>query len=201
MGCMRSAASCNKWFYESILRDDRYDEIQGEIDASMLGENRVYFLPYLTGERSPINDPFASGMFIGLTPDTKRADMVLAILEGIAFAIKDSLEALLEEGIKINKSALCGGGARSDVFRKTLAAVLDTELYIPVAEEGPAMGGAMLAMVGCGEYKNVVECAKELVKYKGSVKPDETLVLKYKEKYNKYKKIYPSVKNLYKELY
>ena len=110
MGCMLSAASCNKWFYESILRDDGYDEIQGEIDASMLGENRVYFLPYLTGERSPINDPFASGMFIGLTPDTKRADMALAILEGIAFAIKDSLEALSDEGIEINKSALCGGG-------------------------------------------------------------------------------------------
>ena len=201
MGCMLSAASCNKWFYESILRDDRYDDIQGEIDASMLGENRVYFLPYLTGERSPINDPFASGMFIGLTPDTKRADMVLAILEGIAFAIKDSLEALADEGIKINKSALCGGGARSDVFRKILAAALDVELYIPVAEEGPAMGGAMLAMVGCGEYQSVEECVAEFVKYKESVKPDETLVNKYREKYNKYKKIYPCVKNLYKELY
>ncbi|MCF0228254.1 MAG: xylulokinase, partial [Parasporobacterium sp.] len=158
MGCMLSAASCNKWFCDEILRTKDYQAEQGGITDERLGQNNVYFLPYLMGERSPVNDTDARGIFIGLSMDTQRRDMMQAVLEGVAFAIRDSLEVAKENGIKISSSRLCGGGARSELWKKIFANVLNIELEIPQTEEGPGFGGAMLAMVGCGKYNDVSDC-------------------------------------------
>ena len=200
MGCILSAASCNKWICNEIFNTNDYKSEESRIGSDMLGNNNVFFLPYLMGERSPINDTYASGLFIGLRPDTKRENLYLSVLEGVAFAIRDNLEIVKKLGISIKSSFLCGGGAKSVLWRKILANVLNIELHLPISEEGPGYGAAMLAMVGAGEYKNIDDCCKKLVKTKEIIRPDEKLSALYDKKYCDYKKIYPSVKQLYKEL-
>ena len=198
MGCILSAASCNKWFCDEILNTKNYKSEEEAI--SELGKNEVFFLPYLMGERSPINDTNATGMFIGLRPNTSRADMYQAVLEGVAFAIKDNLEIIKQFGIDVNSSCLCGGGAKSKLWRKILANVLDIELNIPVTEQGPGYGSSILAMVGAGRFENVKAATDKLFEIKETVRPDKELVALYADRYEKYRRIYPAVKELYKEI-
>ena len=197
MGCMLSAASCNKWLLEDILGTSDHAAEQASIAEDKLGENHVFFLPYLMGERSPINDTNARGTFIGMTMDTARADLVQAVLEGVAFAIRDSVEVARSLGIEINKSKICGGGAKSPLWKRIFANVLNCELEIPVSEQGPGMGGAMLSMVACGEYASVQDCCKALCSVASTVKPEPELVVKYEARYQQFKKIYPAVKALF----
>ena len=197
MGCILSAASCNKWFCEEILRTKDYVKMEESVTVDRLGKNEIFFLPYLMGERSPINDTNATGMFIGLRPNTSQVDMYQAVLEGVAFAIKDNLEIIKNFGIDVNESCLCGGGAKSKVWQQILANVLDVKMNIPVTEQGPGYGATMLAMVGVGEIENI-EAVNRFFKVKETVKPDAALVSLYAQKYQKYCKIYPAVKELYK---
>lgn len=200
MGCMLSAASCNKWFCEDILCSSDYSVEQADITDDKLGNNGVFFLPYLMGERSPINDTNARGVFIGLSLDTSRADMTQAVLEGVAFALRDSFEVAKNLGIKITRSKLCGGGAKSELWQKIIANVLGVEIDLPLCEEGPGFGAAMLAMVGCGVYNSVSDCAAALTGVKKTVSPDPAIAQRYEAQYNKFKKIYPSLKGLFEEL-
>ena len=200
MGCMLSAASCNKWFCEDILGTQDYGMVQQAISDEALGRNSVYFLPYLMGERSPINDTDARGLFIGISMDTSRADMMQAVLEGVAFAIRDSFEVARSLGIPIERSMLCGGGAKSPLWRKIMANVLNIPLDIPQTEEGPGYGAAMLAMVGCGEYEDVGACADALVRTTGTIMPEAELAARYEKAYQKFRKIYPAAKDLFREL-
>ena len=195
MGCMLSAASCNKWWMEDIIGTKEYGKEQESVQN--LGENHVFFLPYLMGERSPHNDPDARGAFIGMSMDTKRSDMTLAVLEGVAFAMRDSLEVAKSLGIDIKRTTICGGGAKSLLWRKIMANVLNLEVDIIESEEGPGYGGAILAAVGCGEYDSVEEAAKKLVKVVDTVKPDSELVKKYEKRYKIFRQIYPNLKFLY----
>lgn len=198
MGCMLSAASCNKWFYEEILKTDDYKAEQSSITEDKLGKNRVFFLPYLMGERSPINDTDARGAFIGMSMDTSRVDMVQAVMEGVSFAIRDSFEVAKSLGIDISRSKLCGGGAKAPVWRRIIANVLNISIDIPQTEEGPGYGGAMLAMVGCGEFDSVKACADALVRVTSTIEPEEELAALYENRYNKFKAIYPTAKPLFK---
>ena len=198
MGCILSAASCNKWFCDEILNTKDYKAEEAAI--SELGKNEVFFLPYLMGERSPINDTNATGMFIGLRPNTSRADMYQAVLEGVAYAIKDNLEIIKQFGIDVKSSCLCGGGAKSRIWREILANVLDIELNIPTTEQGPGYGSAMLAMVGAGRFGNVKQATECFFKIKETVSPDKILVGLYADRYEKYRRIYPAVKELYEEI-
>ena len=200
MGCMLSAASCNKWLLEDILKTSDHNAEQASINEEKLGNNHVFFLPYLMGERSPINDTNARGTFIGMTMDTTRADMVQAVLEGVAFAIRDSVEVARSLGIEINRSKICGGGAKSALWKKILAGVLNCTLEVPVSEQGPGMGGAMLAMVACGEYESVSDCCKKIVSVASTVEPDSQLVARYEARYQQFKKIYPALKALFPEI-
>jgi len=200
MGCILSAASCNSWFCGEILKNTDYADEQTDITDDKLGENRVFFLPYLMGERSPLNDTDARGAFIGLSMDTTRADMVQAVLEGVAFALRDCIEVARNIGVNISKSMLCGGGAKSPLWRKILANALDITLEIPASEGGPGYGAAMLAMVGCKEYTTVAECAAKLIRPGEVISPDPIIAAKYNERYDKFKKIYPALKGLFKEL-
>ena len=200
MGCMLSAASCNKWFVSDILGKTDYRAGEDAVTDEMLGENRVFFLPYLMGERSPINDTDARGTFIGMSMDTTRADMVQAVLEGVAFAIRDSVEVARGLGIEISRSKICGGGAKSPLWKRIIANVLNVTLEVPVTEQGPGMGGAMLAMVACGEFASVSEACEKLVRVSSTVEPEPALCEKYQDRYEKFKKIYPSVRTLFKEI-
>ena len=195
MGCMLSAASCNKWWAEEILRTKDFAAEQAPIQK--LGENHVFFLPYLMGERSPHNDPDARGVFFGMSMDTSRADMTQAVLEGVAFALRDSLEVAKSLGIKIERTKICGGGAKSPLWKKMIANILNLKVDVIESEEGPAMGGAMLAAVACGEYASVEEIAEKFVKVTGTVEPDPELVAKYEDRYQKFRQIYPACRPLF----
>ena len=195
MGCMLSAASCNKWWMDEIIGTADYAGEQAKI--TRLGENHVYFLPYLMGERSPHNNPNARGTFIGMTMDTSRADMTQAVLEGVAFALRDSFEVAKSLGIHIERTKICGGGAKSPLWKKIIANVMNIKVDVIESEEGPALGGAMLAAVACGEYATVEEAAAKLVKVIDTVDPDPELAAKYEERYQQFKEIYPACKPLF----
>ena len=195
MGCMLSAASCNKWWMDEILGTKDYATEQAAIEK--LGENHVYFLPYLMGERSPHNNPNARGTFIGMTMDTTRADMTQAVLEGVAFALRDSLEVAKSLGIQVERTKICGGGAKSPLWKKIIANVLNLKVDVIESEEGPGYGGAMLAAVACGEYASVEEIAAKLVKVVDTVEPDPALAEKYEARYQQFKQIYPACKPIY----
>ena len=195
MGCMLSAASCNKWWMEDIIGTDEYAKQQEGIVK--LGENHVYFLPYLMGERSPHNNPNARGTFIGMTMDTTRADMTQAVLEGVAFALRDSFEVAKSLGIQIERTKICGGGAKSPLWKKIIANIMNIKVDVIESEEGPALGGAMLAAVACGEYESVEAAAEKLVKVVDTVEPTPEIAAKYEERYQQFKEIYPACKPLF----
>jgi xylulokinase len=198
MGCMLSAASCNKWWMEDILRTSAYASEQAPVTREKLGRNRVYFLPYLMGERSPHNDPAARGAFIGLSMDSTRADMTQAVLEGVAFGIRDSLDVARSLGIDVRRSKLCGGGAKSPLWKDILANTLNLELDCVACEEGPAFGGAILAAVACGEYGTVREASEQLVKITSTVRPDPETAARYEERYRYYRRLYPTLMPLFR---
>jgi xylulokinase len=195
MGCMLSAASCNKWWMDDIIGTKDYSTEQASI--TKLGENHVYFLPYLMGERSPHNNPNARGTFIGMTMDTTRVDMTQAVLEGVAFALRDSLEVAKSLGINLERTKICGGGAKSPLWKKIIANVLNLKVDVIESEEGPALGGAMLAAVACGEFGSVKEVADKVVKIVDTIEPESELVDKYNKRYAKFKEIYPACKPLF----
>lgn len=195
MGCMLSAASCNKWWNDDILKTKDYAAEQAGI--SKLGENHVFFLPYLMGERSPWNDPQARATFTGMTMDTTREDMTQAVLEGVAFATRDMYEVAKSIGIKLERTKICGGGAKSPLWRKMVANILNLKVDVPACEEGPGMGGAMLAMVACGEYATVEEACKAIVSVSMTEEPDPELVKKYDERYSEFRRLYPALKETF----
>ena len=198
MGCMLSAASCNKWWMDEILKTKEYAKEQEQIRK--LGENQVFYLPYLMGERSPHNDPKARATFIGMTMDTTREDMTQAVLEGVAFGLRDSLEVARSLGIQIERTKICGGGAKSPLWKKIVANVMNLKVDVIESEEGPGYGGAILAAVGCKEFASVEEATEKLVKIVDTVEPDAELVAKYEERYQKFRQIYPTLKGLFQEL-
>ncbi len=195
MGCMLSAASCNKWWMDEILKTKAYQEEQAGI--TKLGENRVLYLPYLMGERSPHNDPDARAAFIGMSMDTTREDMTQAVLEGVAFGLRDSLEVARSIGVSPERTKICGGGAKSPLWRKIIANVMNMKVDIIESEEGPGYGAAILAAVGCGVFSSVEEAAKKLVKVVATEEPDPELTAKYEERYQKFRKLYPALKGMF----
>ncbi len=197
MGCMLSAASCSKWLLEDIFGTRDYAGEQGAIDKEKLGRNHVYFLPYLMGERSPINDVNARGTFMGMTMDTTRTDLVQAVLEGVAFAIRESFEVAKFLGIPITVSKICGGGAKSRLWIEIMANVLQIPLETVASEQGPGLGAAMLAMVACGQYPSVSAVCEALVKTDSRVEPDPTLAALYEKRYEVFRRLYPGCRELF----
>lgn len=200
MGCMLSAASCNKWWMEDILHDGDYAAAQEAIVPEKLGRSHVFYLPYLMGERSPINDTNARAVFLGMTMDTTRADMTQAMLEGVAFALRDSVEVARSLGLDISRSTLCGGGSRSPLWRTILANVLGIPLDLPATEQGPGYGAALLALVACGRYRNVAEVSRAMLHIQATVQPDPELTALYDARYAEFKQIYPACRLLFASL-
>jgi xylulokinase len=204
MGCMLSAASCNKWWMEEILKTGDFSGEQAPIDeraaAGKLGENHVYFLPYLMGERSPHNDPQAKGAFIGMSLDTSRADMLQAVFEGVAFALRDSLEVARRLGVAPTRTTICGGGAKSPLWRKIVANIMNLSVDTVEVEEGPAYGGAILAAVADGAFADVEQATAKIVRIKDTTEPDAALVKKYEACYRKFVRMYPALKDTFRTL-
>ena len=129
-------------------------------------------------------------MFVGMTMDTTREDMTQAVLEGVIFGLRDSLEVARKLGIQVERTKICGGGAKSPLWKKMTANILNMEVDVIETEEGPGYGGAILAAVGCGEFPDVEQAAGQLVKVVDTVKPEPELVAKYEEKYQQFRKYF-----------
>lgn len=198
MGCMLSAAASNKWWMDEIIRTKAYPKEQENI--TKLGENHVYFLPYLMGERTPHNNPEARATFIGMSMDTTREDMTQAVLEGVAFALRDSFEILKSLGITVTRTRINGGGAKSPLWCKIMANVLDVKVDKINSEEGPAFGAAILAAVGCGKYATVEEATEKLIRVVETTDQEKELVEKYNERYEVFKSLYPTLKDTFHKL-
>ncbi|MGL5435140.1 MAG: xylulokinase [Lachnospiraceae bacterium] len=198
MGCMLSAASCSKWWMEEIIGCDDFVTAQDQIQN--LGQNHVFFLPYLMGERSPHNNPNARAAFIGMSMDSSMADMYQAVLEGVAFALRDSLEVARRLGILIERSKISGGGARSPLWKKIIANVLNIKIDVLESEEGPAYGGAILAAVGCEEYPSVIEAGNEFSHIIETVEPEPELVSLYEARYREFAELYPALSGVYDKI-
>lgn len=200
MGCILSAASCNKWWSEEILRTQDFAAEQAGISTEMLGRNAVFFLPYLMGERSPLNDPSARSAFLGMRMDTPRECLTQAVFEGVAFALRDCCEVARSQGIPVSETMICGGGAKSPLWRRIIANVLNVSVKMPACEEGPGMGAAMLAMVACGVYPTVEAAAAAIVKVKSREDPEPALTARYEARYQLFRKLYPALKPIFKEM-
>ncbi len=187
MGVTLSAAASTKWWSEDILQSSHKDT---QSNISNVENNKIYFLPYLTGERTPINDPNATGVFVGMNTTTKTEDMTLAVLEGVAFSLKDILVRINEMGIKVTNARIIGGGAKSPLWCQIISNVLNIDIENINSEEGPALGAAILAMVGCGEYKDVDMATSKIIGTTNKYCPNKDLEGHYKKKFDNYKKIY-----------
>lgn len=198
MGCMLSAASCNNWWMKDILQTEDFAKEQEGMER--LGDNHVYFLPYLMGERSPHNNPSARGAFIGMRMDTTRQDMLQAVFEGVVFGLRDSLEVARKLGIAPNRTTICGGGAKSSLWRRIVANVMNLEVDTVQVEEGPGYGACILAAVAAGQFPSVEQACSKIVQTKEMIKPEPELVEKYQKAYEKFVTMYPALKDVYTAL-
>lgn len=192
LACILSAASCQKWWIEDILNAG-YD-FEGV--KAYLGKSKVLFLPYLMGERSPINDTKVRGAFLGLSSDTKKEEMTLAVLEGVAFALRQNIEIIRSLGVNIEKSKVCGGGAKNKLWLEILATVLNLELLIPALEHGGVLGAAMLAAKSTLSAEEYGVTEANFYKISSSVKPNKDLKEYYERKYQSFLKLYPAIKEI-----
>ena len=135
-----------------------------------------------------------------MTMDTTRAEMTQAVLEGVAFAVRDMYEKARALGATVDRTMICGGGAKSPLWKKIIANVMNLKVDVIESEEGPGYGGAILAAVACGEYASVEEAAAKLVKVIDTVEPDPEIAARYEAQYAKFVKMYPALKDIYTEI-
>ncbi|MCI1665036.1 MAG: xylulokinase [Atopobiaceae bacterium] len=200
MGCILSAASCNRWWCEDVLGTDDYAGAVGGVDVAAVDPSLAYFLPYLMGERSPHNDPSARGAFVGLRLDTTRQEMGRSVLEGVSFAFRDCLDIARAQGVEVSRSTVCGGGARSELWLEMLATILDVTLELPQTEQGPGYGAAMLVAVACGDFDSVAGCSRSLVRVRGEVAPRADLADAYARRHETWHGLYPALKGSFERM-
>lgn len=198
MGVMLSAGASNTWWMNDVLGTKDY--VKEEKGITKLGENNTFFLPYLMGERTPHNNPNARGTFIGMTMDTTREDMTQAVLEGVAFALRDSFEIAKALGVEVERTRINGGGANSPLWCNIVANILNVKVDKINSKEGPAFGAAILAAVGCGKYSSVEEATEKLIKVVSTVEQDPQLVELYNKKYQVFKELYPTLKDMFDKM-
>ncbi len=200
MGCILSAASCNAWWMEDVLSTTDFSGEQAGIEADDAALDLPFFLPYLMGERTPHNDTLARGAFVGMSMTTTRKDMTRAVLEGVAFAIRDSVEIARSLGIDPSSSTVCGGGAKSRLWLRMLADVLGMDLDLPATEQGPGFGGAILASVAAGVYPSVDAACEQIVSVRDTVHPDPAAVAAYDARYQAWHEMYPALKSTFAKI-
>lgn len=188
LACTLTAASSQKWWIEDILKSDYDYEKQVE---KYIGKSDVLFLPYLMGERSPVNDTSVRGIFANLSMNMPREEMTLAVLEGVAFSVKQNIELIKSLGVDIHKSKICGGGVKSRLWCRIFATILDIDIEIPNFEHGGALGAGVLAAKGVG-----ADVSPAFYSVRETVMPNRETVDFYNQKYERYLKLYPSAKSL-----
>lgn len=207
MGCMLSAGMSLQWYRNQLAevekaaarkrKKDVYDILMNQAKRTPPGAEGLYFLPYLMGERSPHKDPFARAGFVGLSFRHTKAHMVRAIVEGVTFGLRDSLEIMKGLGCKIDEVRLIAGGAKSRFWRQLVADVFGLQIVIPKNTEGPAMGAAILAGVGTGVFGDFYETTEAILPVSTPVDPDMKLHEQYNEIYEQFTGLYPALKGHY----
>jgi xylulokinase len=196
MGVMLSAASCLKWWADEVA----VSEIDGLLDEMNDAVTEVIFLPYLLGERTPYPDPDARGTFIGMDMNTGRKEMTKAVLEGVAFGLKDSLDIIKDMGLPIDEIRIIGGGAKSHKWRQILADVFGQTIVGINTNQGGALGAAILAAVGDGAYTDVDAATAAIIKVVDSVEPDMSQHEKYQEKHQNFMALYQHLKPYFEKV-
>ena len=210
MGVMLAAGGSFRWFRDvlgvdeknlaALLEKDAYDILTEEAEKVQPGGEGLIYLPYLTGERTPHADPYARGVFFGLTLKHRKNEMVRAVMEGVTFGMRDSFEIIREMGIPIDEVMAIGGGAKSPLWRSIQADIYQVPLYQVRIDEGPAFGAALLAAVGQGVFANVEQACQKAVRVMEKVSPDQKKSTRYNEIYQIYKDLYPALKPFYKRI-
>lgn len=193
MGVMLSAAGSLRWYRDTLAPDLDYDDLLAPAADLPPGAEGLLFLPYLTGERTPYPDPLARGAFVGLTVRHTRAHMTRAVLEGVAFGLRDSFRLMQSTGLEIRQVRVSGGGAQSALWRQILANVLDTALVTVNTTEGAAYGAALLAGVGAGAWESVPAACKATIRVVERTEPQPEIVARYDELYSLYRDLYPAL--------
>lgn len=195
MGVMLSAAGSLQWYHDTLAPATSFEDLLQEAEAVPPGCDGLLFLPYLSGERTPYPDPLARGAFIGLTLRHGRGHMTRAVLEGVAFGLKDSFSLIQHAGLgEIFQVRASGGGTKSALWRQILASVLDAELVTVSTTEGAAYGAALLAGVGAGIWSDVTSACQSAIQLTGSLLPDPAQARIYTEAYQLYGELYPALK-------
>lgn len=194
MGVMLSAANCLKWWVDMIQKGSSFEELLVEAETVDI-DDKLIFLPYLMGERTPYANPDAKGAFVGATMTTNRGHMTKAVLEGVCFGLRDSMEILKDIKDPIKAVRVIGGGAKSDLWKQILADVLNMEIQEINTNQGGALGGAILASVGTGHFETVEAGCEAMIKVVNQVQPSAEKVEMYHKKYAKYVALYGALKN------
>jgi xylulokinase len=201
MGVMLSAAGSLQWHRDTLAPGISFDELVKGAEGVSVGSDGLFFLPYLTGERTPYPDPYARACWIGLTVRHSLEHMTRSVLEGVAFGLRDSFELIRKAGLgSISQVRVSGGGAKSQLWRKILASVLNTELVRVNTTEGAAYGAALLAGVFTGAWKDVPTACNQTIKITGQDLPDPELVEKYEGSYNTFKELYPILQTTFRSI-
>jgi xylulokinase len=198
---MLSAAGSLQWYRDSLAADMSFDDLLKEAETVPTASEGLQFLPYLSGERTPHPDPLARGAFIGLTLRHSRAHLTRAILEGVAFGLKDSFTLIQSAGLgAITQVRASGGGTKGALWRQILASVLEAELVTVNTSEGAAYGAALLAGVGAGAWRDVPSACEVCVKITGSTQPEPAQIEVYREAYPLFRELYPTLKSSFSKM-
>jgi xylulokinase len=200
MGVMLSAAGSLQWYRDTLAPEVDFDDLVAGAANVPPGSDGLLFLPYLTGERTPHPDPLARGAWVGLTSRHTQPHLTRAVLEGVAFGIKDSFTLIQEAGLGVIRQVrISGGGAKSPLWRQIMADVLGVELVTVNTTEGAAFGAALLAAVGTGQFESVVEACEACVAITGETNPGKDSPL-YQEIYPHYQALYPALTDTFNAL-
>ena len=210
MGVTQSAGLSLKWFRDNLCWSEMETAIDMGVDpyyltdkAAMevpIGANKLLYMPYLNGERTPHLDPNARGAFIGLSTMHKKKDMIRAVMEGVSYSLRDCVEVMREMRINVSDMMACGGGGTSPLWRQMLADLYGCPVKTTQNKEGPALGAALLAAVGTGIYKSVPEACHAVIKADKVQQPIADNSAKYEKVYELYKKLYPRMKQTFADL-
>lgn len=201
MGVMLSAAGSLQWYRDTLAPGLDFADLLAEAESVPAGSEGLQFLPYLTGERTPYPDPLARGAWIGLTIRHGRGHLTRALLEGVAFGLKDSFTLIQEAGLgEIRQVRASGGGTKSALWRQIMASVLETELVTVNTTEGAAYGAALLAAVGAGHWPDVPTACAAAIQITGRVQPDTAQVAVYRRTYPLYRSLYPALRTTFAAL-
>ena len=210
MGVTQAAGLSLQWFRNNFCQDyieaakqqgiDAYDLINMDVAAIPAGSERLIYLPYLMGERTPHLDPDCRGVFFGLSAIHTRAHMLRAVMEGVSYSLCDCNDILKEMGVHVSQMMACGGGGRSPVWRQMLADLYDCQVKTVHQSEGPALGAAILAGVGCGLYESVESACRRLISEDKSASPVKEQTETYKAYHALYQELYGQLKGCYKTL-